>query len=285
MPQVHATVSVGTPAAVAKAVGDMQRENIKGISFVDFTQDANLQRKPDYYLYLFNISPRKFQVCRPPSWPMINFAACPAGKKYELVGRVPSIVNEVSLVVDRTVVTGIAGERFATDLLNPTNTGIDIWKEITDGEISWLDGGTDDLTRRGMFWSRNEVPSEDELRMAKSRMEQHYKSLLQQADSLERENRQKEIGPEHRMAAEYFHYKAHWHVVAETPNFCPNCGEAVRTGVAYHATPFGTMCVIDWQAAVRAGVKTRADVPEEYRWWAETETRGPGRPRKEELVG
>ncbi len=268
MPQIQARVETNSAIAQAVARRDMQKANLEGIAFVDFTQDANLQRKPDYYLYIFNIAPRKFQVCRPPSWPTINFAACPKDQRYIAVGRVPSTVNEVSLVVDRTVVTGIAGERFATDLLNPSNIGVDIWTEITDEQVAWLDGGTDDLTRRGIFWSRNETPTETELTMARERMEKHYKALLMQADAYQRENRQKEIGPEHRLAAEYFHYKALWHVVAEVPNFCPNCGEAVRPGLAYHATPFGTICVMDWHGAVNAGVKAKADVPEGFRWWA-----------------
>ncbi len=284
MAQIHATVEANTDNVQSVARRNMQKANIQGINFIDFTQDANLQRKADYYLYIFNIAPRKFQVCRPPSWPMINFAACPANKPYVTVGRVPSTINEVSLVVDRTVVTGITGERFATDLLNPSNIGVNIWTEITDEQISWIDGGTDDLTRRGMFWSRDETPSETELTMTKERMEKHYKALLVQADAYERENRQKEIGPEHRLAAEYFHYKARWHVVAEVPNFCSNCGDLVRPGLAYHATPFGTICVIDWKGAVMAGVKTRTDVPEEFRWWTDNEHRGPGRPRKEELA-
>jgi hypothetical protein len=265
MPEVHAKIIDASPQTRSAALHNMQRDNMQGVQFIDFTQDANLQRPADYHVYLFNIAPRRFEVRRPPSWPLITFPACPADKSYVMVGRVPNVVQEITMVVDRTVVNGIRGERFATDLLNPSNLGIDPWAEVTDEQVAWIDGGTDDLTRRGMFWSLNETPEPQELAMAKSRMERHYRSLLKHGDELFRANRHREIGMEHHLAADYFHYRAQWHFVAEAPNFCPNCGEDVKPGIAFHMNN-GVLCVIDWQRAVAAGAKRIDEVPEEHRW-------------------
>jgi hypothetical protein len=248
-----------------------QAENFKTVRITDFRGDANLNREIEYFLYIFNIAPRKFAVCRPPSFPLMNFSACPAGQPWALVGRVPNIVNEKWIDADSGEIRtrGMMGERFATDLLNPANVGIDIWAEITDDQLKWVDGGTDDLTRRGMFWSRNEVPSAQELANAKDRMQRHYKVMLQQADELAVDPKtRREIGMEHHLAAEYFRAKSSWHIVAEIPVTCPNCGDSIREGIAYHMGPLGP-CIIDWKRAVAAGVRKKEDVPEEARWWDE----------------
>ncbi len=276
--QADATVTAIPLQQDTQGISRAQQENMRYVQLIDFTADANLQRAPDYYVYIFNIAPRKFEVRRPPSWPLVTFAACPKGQPYALVGKIPSTVNERSTVNDREIVVGYQGERFATDLLNPTNLGTDIWREITDDQISWVDGGTDDLTRRGLFWSRNETPTADELAKATDRMERHYKALLAQGDEYFRTNRQREIGPEHLRAADHYHYKAQWHTIAEVPHTCPNCGEAVRPGIAYHMNAMNVICVLDWKRAVESGVKAKEDVPHELRWW-----KGPGRPPKEEV--
>jgi hypothetical protein len=247
-------------------------ENMRTIRLIDFRGDANVTRPPDYYIYIFNIAQRKFEVRRPPHFPLINFAGCPAGEPYALVGRVPNVVNEKWIDADsgETRVRGIQGERFATDLLNPSNIGIDIWGEVPE-ELSWIDsGGTDDLTRRGMFWSLNSEPAPEELARAKEKLEKHYRQLLQKADQLYSDPKTRpEISREHHLAADYFKVRSQWHIVAEVPSVCPNCGEAKPTGVPFHVSSIGTICIEPtaeaWRRAVLAGVKKKEDIPEELR--------------------
>jgi hypothetical protein len=248
----------------------MAAEAIRTVRLIDFRGDANVDRPADYYLYIYNIAQKKFTVHRPPNFPSITFAGCPSGQPYALVGRVPNVVNEkwIDGVSGEVRVRGIQGERFATDLLNPSNTGIDIWGEVPD-EMSWIDGGTDDLTRRGLFWTRNSVPTPDELNRARAKMETHYKKLLQQADQLYSDPAtRREIAPEHHIAAEYFKVRAQWHIIAEVPAVCPNCGETTKPGVPFHVNSIGVVCVQPtaeaWKRAVQAGVKTKADVPDEF---------------------
>lgn len=270
-----ATIVENSAAAQAESVKLMQASNMQTVRLIDFNADANATRPPDYYLYVFNIAPRSFQVRRPPSFPLVTLAKCAVGKPYELVARVPSTVNEKWIDADsgEPRYKGITGERFATDLLNPANLGIDIWQEITDENESWIDHGTDDLTRRGVFWTRNQVPSEEELAQAKSRMERHYRTLIAQAEDLSHDpKRIKEIGREHHAAADYFGLKATWHVIAEAPSFCPNCGEPIKAGLPYHRNSFGDKCVLDWKRTVAAGAAKKEDVPEELRWWTSKKT-------------
>lgn len=239
-------------------------------TLVDFRQDPNLNRKPDYLLYIFSIARKQFVVRRPPNFPMVTFAACPKDKDYVQVAVIPNVVNYrwVDSASGDVRSFGEAGERVATDLLNPANLGVDIWAQ-GDEQTSWVDAGSDDLTRRGLFWSRNEVPEQWELDRCRARMENHYKNLVAQADDLVQNGERKSLTPEHHLAAEYFQLRTTWHTIADPLRNCPNCGESVGAGIAYHRNSMGVLCVIDWRKAVGAGAKTRADVPEDKRWWKE----------------
>lgn len=271
----------------------IQAENLKGIQLQDFSGDPNLTRKPDYYIYIFNISHQEKSVCRPPSWPCVIFAACEKDKPYKMVGRVANTVNErwVDSASGTLQSKGLFGERFATDLLNPSNLGTDIWQESN----SWVDQGGCDLTKRGLFWSYNEVPTAEELAKAKSRMITHYNHLLQQATELASQHNEVEINPEHHAAADYLKVRTSWHTAIGIPEECPVCGGSVKPKVAYHVSEAGGICVLDWRRTVESGVKSLRDVPKRFRsepWYleaiedaediAEPERHGPGRPRKTE---
>ena len=269
----EASIVTGTPQAnalrdrLAAAVGGTQSP-----SFLSFLGDPNLNRAPDYYLWVHNISRRKFVIRRPPQFPVVTIPACPPGQPYVTGARIPNIVNFrwVDAVNDEARSVAIAGERFAMDLINPANLGVDCWASVPP-EVSWVDSGGDDLTIRGVFWTRNEVPAAEELRMAKLRMEEHYKRCIAQADELVQNGHRSQLNDEHHAAAEHFRLKATWHSVAELREQCPNCGEDVAAGLAFHRNGFGLMCILDWKRAVAAGVKTRADVPEGLRWWDDAE--------------
>lgn len=297
-----AVVVKDSPRAAEHARKLMQETNLETIRFVDFTQDINISRPPDYFLNVFNIAHKRFTINRPPCFPTIVFEACPEGRPYALVQRFPSVVNEKWLDENGVIRNnGIMGERFATDCLNPCNLGVNCWQDVTDEQLTWIDGGgTNDLTRRGLFWTKNERPgrtcmihggvkeettcpfcnrpSLDELQLAKSRMEKHYRGLLQQADQFHREGQVREIGPEHHLAGDYFKVRAPWHIVAELPSTCPNCGEAIKEGIKFHTSSTGDLCVTPsvegWKAVVNAGRRTKDQVPEDFRWWQEAKASG-----------
>lgn len=245
--------------------------NQRDFRILDMTGDANLNRKPDYYIFVYSIVNRRFEIRRPPSFPLITIPACPKGEPWKKVAVFPNIVNEKWIDENNQMrVNGIQGERFVMDLLNPLNLGVDMWKDVQDEQLTWMDaGGTDDMTRRGLFFSIDDPPKPEHLQRTKERMENHYRYLLKQADELASMNTaeaQRSIGPEHHMAADYFHARSKWHVIAELPSICENCGEQITDGVAYHRNSMGMICVRDWKKAVAAGVKTKAEVPDELRW-------------------
>ena len=269
MPRRDATVEPNSAVAPHIRRTLEQDLNMKTVRLIDFRGDANVNRLPDYNIYVYNIAPRPFDLRRPPNFPLVRLSACPKGQPYAKVASVPNIVNEKWIDADsgETRVRGINGERFAMDLVNPTNLGIDMWAEVSD-EMAWIDAGTDDCSRRGLFWTTNDPPVPEELAKAKGRMENHYRRMLVQADELSRDPKtRKEIGAEHHLAAEYFHVRSEWHTVAELPEICENCGETIKPQAAYHVNSIGAICVRDWKRSVESGVKKRDDVPEGHRWW------------------
>src|SRR5690242_4051638 len=157
---VDATIVPNSQRAAIQQRILTQESNMQTVRLTDFTGGAHLDRLPEYCLYDFNIAPRAFNRNRPPCFPNISLAPCPAGQPYAKVGKFPDIVDEKWIDADsgEVRVKGIKGERFVMDLINPSNLGIEMWREITDEQMTWVDGGTNDYTRRGLFWTRNEEP-------------------------------------------------------------------------------------------------------------------------------
>src|SRR5689334_2061501 len=226
--------------------------------------NPNFNRQPDYWLYIFNIAPVEFVRHRPVDFPTIRIQACPKGQPYVMAVRVPNTINYKSIVAEtgQPSFDSIVGERFCTDLVNPANLSNDMWRDIGNGDMDQMHGGGDDLSRRGVFWSRNQVPTAEELGKAKARMERHYRECIQKADDLARAGKVAEIGAEAHIAADYLHISTSWHMQTSVNEPCPNCGENIKSGVAYHASTVGGICVLDWQRTIASGVKTKADVPE-----------------------
>lgn len=309
------------------AVKQAERDQVSG-SIPSLYNDANLMRSPDYWIYIFNISKQEFARYRPTDFPKIELKACAKDQKCRIVCRVPNIVNLKipNLDTGQMTIVGIPGERFATDLVNPANLSNNMWNAFEDPNVTWLDGGSDDLSRRGVFWTTtvlcsgcrkqiaerfdghltrwihqdgteicdDAVPeaTDEDMERARTRMEKHYQAMIDQADELAGNNQRSDIGKEAHIAADYFFkVSTSWHHTVIRPATCPNCGDQISSGIAYHISQsIGSLCIIDWKRAVMAGVKKREDVPAELRWW-DDETiesvmpdqphRGPGRPRKE----
>lgn len=272
--------------------------------------DPNFNRKPDYYINVFNIAPVEHVRHRPVDFPTIKIDACPKGEPWALVVRVPNIVNYkwVNPDTGQPSFSSVAGERVATDLINPANLSNNMWQEVSNSDMDQMHGGGDDLSRRGVFWSirqksngpceqcdgaqicpEHDVPNPEDLRWAKARLERHYREVVQKAEDLARTGKMTEIGAEAHIAANYLHVNSTWHIHTAVQEPCPNCGDQINPGIAYHASSIGGICVLDWPRCVAAGVKKREDVPIELRWWDESDQpqadsdeghKGPGRPKK-----
>jgi len=248
-------------------------KNLTGIQFTDLSQHPYANRKPDYWVHVYNISHREFHVTRPPHCPNIRIPACPDDEPYILAIKFPNITHlkDIRAESGETDLIPQYGERMAMDIINPSNLGVDMWAQ-PPADQAWLDGGSDDLSRRGVFWTINNPPTREELTKAKQRMEQHYHALIERANQISQDPQapKNEISPEMHKAADYFQISPGWHSHLATPEFCENCGEQIRPGVAFHMNQsIGMLCIRSWEKAVNAGVKKLEDVPASHRgdWW------------------
>lgn len=188
-------------------------------------------------VYIYNISPMEHEKDHP-MFTKVVIPACPIGLPYRLAFSLPGNVMQTKVdVVDDTVsFYSISGKRVAMDIVNPNNLGLD-----QNEHMPYAISLGNDLGVRGVFWSTNNPPTEEELTQAKIRFRKHCKALLEQAgtkvftsvkpleiqimsliksgytEEAAREAVLKKLNitPEHHTAAEYLRVKTVWHPVLE----------------------------------------------------------------------
>lgn len=251
--------TVSTPLERKDLSEAMNRANSVDYNFV--CQHYLLNRKPDFVVYLYNVSEQSFDVSRPPILRTMKIPGRKPNERYTLVTSFPCPLLHPKANVDSNEFDIIATDtrRFVMDIINPDNYGLDqdavIQSNVSEGQ---------NLGARGVFWSLNNPPREDEVTAAVKRMEKHFRNILEAA-------RQVEVSapaalslmltPEHNYAADYFGEERSWHKkqvkAIALDAVCPNCFEQIRSGAAFHKTGEGVLCIIDWQRAIKAGVRTR----------------------------
>lgn len=239
--------------------------------------DPENMRKTEYVVYLHTISRRAFMQ---PNGIYRNVAipACPKEKRSHCFMQIqhpvqiphlnPDDVNGVPLLKienAKRVALGICNPDFAGTDLAIQRKGIDPESSLSSGECN--------LTRQGVFASMNAVATEEEEKWAEGEREKYYRFRLQEADGLERSNpRQLQhiLQLDHHMAADFFGVESNWHRAPSAKVDCPNCGDKISGGGAYHYLPNGRVCVLDWERAWLAGAVKKDDVPEPKRWWSKS---------------
>ncbi len=238
----------------------MGRANNQDWAFI--TQNYMLNKAPDYYVYLYNVSTMEHKVSRPPMLREMTMPKRNEKEKYVLVTRLPVPLLVPKGNVDSNEIDFIPTDtrRFAMDLINPDNLGLN-----QDAVVSQISGQGNDLGQKGVFWSLNNPPTEEEVKAAYVRMERHYKFLLEQARTVETSNPKNLpdiLSPEHHIAADYFHETTNWHSKPVHKENCPRCGMPATSGAAFHMLDGGGICVGDWDQAIKVGVRSRSQAYE-----------------------
>ncbi len=247
-------------------------------------------RNPDYHLYVYNVSRRKFtemgriKLTVPgveDDDPTILFDPLTkktvVGKDNERYHYVTSFPQPV-LIAKFDDTQGSIGYvetdvfRFVVDTISPDNLTKTL-DTVIKPENAFSIGNN--FAEKGVFFSLTNPPSKDDVRKAVERMEAYYTKLLEQASVLELTDKVKlseqlASNPDYAYAADYFGKEVSWRKKQVRPIECPNCGENKPAGRRFHVTSFGSLCVeqsVDgWKAAVNSGVKRYEDVPEDYQW-------------------
>jgi hypothetical protein len=234
--------------------------------------DPNIFRKVEYHVYVYSVADREIRIKRPPIFPNLVMPA--RGKeRYVKVTSLPSPLQTVDRDLNGNLIANWTdGRRAAMDLINPNNWGID--QDATLAGKTAMAVGVNN-GERGVFWSLNDPPTEEEIRKAEGRKETYYRALLERARVTELSDPaglQEVINKDYHLAAEYFGVEASWHRKLSTKATCRNCGEEIRSAdVAFHKTSDGVICVLDWERTVKAGVKHKSDVPPGMEYWDTTQ--------------
>lgn len=270
--------TMSNPVSRGDLSAGMSRAN--NVDFQFMTQNYLYNREPEFYVYIYNVSEKEYEFSRPP---LIRKGVLVgrkqgAGERYILCARLPQplLVPKGNVDSNEIDVVPQDSRRFAMDILNPDNLGLN-----QDAVIDKLTSIGNNLGAKGLFWSLNgpgatkhkeylkrtynidvqETPTEKELEGAIRRMEGYYRHLLNTAKTVEASSPKdlpETITPEYHAAADYFGEEYSWHGKRARTDFCPNCGERIKAGAAFHKTEEGTLCILNWEKAVKSGVRTRA---------------------------
>ena len=241
--------------------------------------DPDQMRRSEYTVYLHTISRRSFEQSHP-IYRNVVIPACPKDKRYITFMRITHPVQIVT--VDPDNVSGPLkwvfenAKRCALCVCNPSYVGADL--SVQDKDIPHqyqISSSESNLTQQGVFASLNEIPTEDELKRAEQRRVAYYKAIFERMNGLFRSDpkkAQEELGIDHHLAAEMFAIDVDWHKITTPKIECPNCGEKIKEGIAFHYFN-GNRCVLDWEKAYLAGAVKKEEVPVERRWWKDEKSR------------
>lgn len=165
-----------------------------------------------------------------PGFKLFEVFACPEGDDY---GE-PCIVDPINFFeeakVDVTEHTFQSGQQMA-DAIMMTGPGM---------------AAALDKRKTGWFVSSFNPPKDEEVDKAKSLFLAECQKLVRDADAYYANNKLLEINETHRRAATYTKQnKKAWVSVMYEMVDCPGCGEPVRKGIIWHATPHGCGYIFD----------------------------------------
>lgn len=202
---------------------------------------------------------------------------CKAGERYVHCCSIPDPPQQISIDAERggkrvdVEPRDEAGWRVAIDILNPNNPSTDPYMHM-DGKTTayYAIGQNVDLVRYGLFPSLNNLPTEEELLRAEKARDKSYGNLVDEAFQEQASNPQLfrrwlREHPDINVAMEALGVKADWSTKVEVQQACPNCGDSVKAGVAFHRSSAGVLCIIDPERAAKAGVKADSETPRQVR--------------------
>lgn len=227
-----------TPGALTSA--RFREESLNG-ALVYTPDNAAYSLDPPYKVYIYNLGPMQHTVEKGSAGTFI-LKACEPGEDYALAYTLPSIWRDTYFVEQEMKTHSVSGEFMAQDIVHP------ITAHIGAGRTWWSMGANlDDV---GVFFTRNNPPSDQELAAARGKMEATYRRLLGMAASIEAAGRIDDITPLMRIAASYFGEDRPWNKIYRKTAKCPGCGEATAEGIIRHPCGY----VFDPDRALLAGM-------------------------------
>jgi hypothetical protein len=209
------------------------------------TQD--MMTDPGYVIYVYNIVDRAHYVRQ--TGFNLHIPPCPKGQKF-VYTLLPAYTREIYLKPGSTeyMYKNVDGRKAATSLLNPSAfPGTNFDSQLQ--EWSQFDQDGNNLNKYGVFWSLTRPDETEildkEIALFKARVLKTMNELISQAEDLIASGDRRGVSPLMHFAMDYLGKKAAWHMSHDHVVSCPNCGEDVKDGIAYHRNSFGERCIID----------------------------------------
>lgn len=231
---------------------------------------------PRYHCYLFNISKYGQSIPKGARSYLLNGIGSESPAiEVEIDGQLKLVQYEIGAVIASTVVDTYIDMESKRRI--ETQDGEEVARDVLFPAIG-PNCDNNDLTKWGCGYfkrvpGQHPIPTEAELRPIVEAYDNNMREWLRDADQLATSGQLAMINPIHRRAAAHFQAKRPWNQVVQHPVACPNCGSEIPPGSKFH-TLQGTslLCIIGvegWKAVVNAGIKSKAEVPDEMRWWTE----------------
>lgn len=241
----------------------MDQKNPTGI----LLNNAFLNRRPNYFVYIYNASDIQHVIPRPWAHPNVIIPPCEAGEAYSRPFIIPDILAEVIPQAGRhgLAVNGVDGKFLAQDAIMPEspNGSWETYQRVAAGNA--MSGGTD-LYQLGCWWSLNPEPEVDsrEVTLAHARLGAFYEEQIGKATALSLEGPKgvAMITPLMHRACDHFKLTTEWHKRFTARVECPGCGETVPAGIVRHMPKDKCGFVFNWLGAIKQGMATKAEAKE-----------------------
>ncbi len=246
--------------------------------------DGHSMRAPRRHIYIFTVSKKPRQV-RKKLFPSLTLRGCEMDQRYVLCTPICDPIPEVikNEMTGGSDIKEHDGWRAVIDMLNPGNLTTDLYQGTGNPDF-FANRNGNNLVAEGFWASFNEEPSEDEIKRAEKNRDMRYSWLSRESQRLAARSKRDldeflQTYPDTHNALDALGIKTDWHTPMTVTATCPNCGDSVKQGIAFHQSSAGILCIIDPDRALKAGAINR----ERYAELTEDEPakRGPGRPRKE----
>lgn len=222
MSRYHGNTETATSMAQSMAAG--------GVGFKDKHSEIRLDsltmQLPYHSVYLFSLYPEVLEK-RCGSAGVFRIPACESGQRISKPLVLSNVIRTPYVdALDGVLKTDdVSGEATAEDLMRPLMFG--------EKESVWSFGQNwEDF---GAFWTKNEVPTDEEVEEARKKLEATYRRALIEATTLESTGQTHLVTPIMRHAATYFEEDRSWNRQFKKKLECPGCGESAKAGIIQHA--------------------------------------------------
>jgi hypothetical protein len=225
-------------------------------------------REPIRTIYVYSVARRSFTVSTL-LFKKLVLQGCENGERVVRCTSLPDPFPQVCQDNDR------GGSRIddndawiaVIDMLNTGNFTMNPYHGESNPNFYANTNGTNYMAE-GLFPSLNEKPTEAEIKKAEDARDKHYRYLTREALRLfaigaKQGNEYLQRYPDVSIAMDVLGLQAPWHQANLVTVACPNCGDAIKQGLAFHKSSVtDRLCIIDPMKAYKAKAITRDEYEE-----------------------